>query len=85
MMPSVMVHCPYCGEAIELLVEDSVEQQQYIEDCQVCCRPIVVSAEVEGGEYEHRTGDVRQHVAEQRLARRDPEQARGLLAQLQRD
>lgn len=49
MMPSVMVHCPYCGEAIELLVEDSVEQQQYIEDCQVCCRPIVVSAEVEGG------------------------------------
>ncbi len=32
--------CPYCGEAIEVLIECLEEQQQYIEDCQVCCRPI---------------------------------------------
>ncbi|MCZ2720805.1 CPXCG motif-containing cysteine-rich protein [Marinomonas sp. 15G1-11] len=31
------ISCPYCGEMIEVL-EDS---QEYIEDCQVCCRPIV--------------------------------------------
>ena len=24
------------------MVDDSVEQQQTIEDCQVCCRPIVL-------------------------------------------
>ena len=41
------VQCPYCGETIDLLIEDSVPKQNYIEDCQVCCRPIVVSVEVD--------------------------------------
>lgn len=36
------VHCPYCGEIIELLIDCSVEQQNYIEDCQVCCCPVDV-------------------------------------------
>jgi len=49
MMPSVVVQCPYCGETIELLVEDSAELQEYIEDCQVCCRPISVRAVLEDG------------------------------------
>ena len=34
--------CPYCGEIIELLIDCSVPEQNYIEDCQVCCRPINV-------------------------------------------
>lgn len=34
------ISCPYCGEEITILVDESVEEQQYIEDCQVCCRPI---------------------------------------------
>ncbi len=35
------IHCPYCGELIELVVDPSAgEYQQYIEDCFVCCRPI---------------------------------------------
>lgn len=50
MMPSAAVQCPYCGETIEMMVDDSVEQQQYIEDCQVCCRPINVVATVRDGE-----------------------------------
>jgi hypothetical protein len=51
MMPSVAVQCPYCGEAIELMIDDSVEQrQQYIEDCPVCCRPIEVQVAIEDGE-----------------------------------
>ena len=49
MMPSVVVQCPYCGETIELLVEDSAELQEYIEDCKVCCRPISVRAVLEDG------------------------------------
>jgi len=34
------ISCPYCGETIEILIDPSVESQSYIEDCQVCCRPM---------------------------------------------
>lgn len=39
--------CPYCGEPIELLVDCSVSHQEYVEDCQVCCRPMEVWVEVD--------------------------------------
>jgi len=35
------IDCPYCGERICVLLDTSVQQQEYIEDCQVCCNPIV--------------------------------------------
>ena len=34
------IHCPYCGEKIEILIDSSIDEQSYIEDCSVCCRPI---------------------------------------------
>jgi len=34
--------CPYCGESISILVEPLEEDQQYVEDCEVCCRPVQV-------------------------------------------
>ena len=34
------IQCPYCGESIGILLDCSIEEQNYIEDCQVCCRPI---------------------------------------------
>jgi transcription elongation factor Elf1 len=34
------VDCPYCGESIEVSVDLSAGDQSYVEDCQVCCRPI---------------------------------------------
>ena len=37
------VSCPYCGESIEVLIDPQEAEQQYIEDCQVCCKPIVFS------------------------------------------
>ena len=40
------IYCPYCGEKISILIDASVESQQYIEDCQVCCRPIDIRVEV---------------------------------------
>lgn len=46
MLPLESIHCPYCGESIDLVIDDSVEHQQYIEDCHVCCRPINVSVVV---------------------------------------
>ena len=40
------VQCPYCGEMLELSIDNSIPQQSYIEDCQICCRPITVLVEV---------------------------------------
>ena len=34
------ISCPYCGESIEVLIDDSVSENDYFEDCSVCCRPI---------------------------------------------
>ncbi|MFD1614444.1 CPXCG motif-containing cysteine-rich protein [Gelatiniphilus marinus] len=35
--------CPYCWETISMLLDSSVSNQVYIEDCEVCCNPIQVS------------------------------------------
>ena len=47
------IMCPYCGEFIEVFIDPSVSRQRYIEDCQVCCRPItlVVSFQHGGDPY----------------------------------
>ena len=42
MPESTEIQCPYCGERIELEIDCSAGSQDYIEDCQVCCRPMVV-------------------------------------------
>jgi len=41
------VQCPYCWESFSLLVDGSVESQEYVEDCEVCCRPIDFAVEVD--------------------------------------
>lgn len=41
------ISCPYCGEIITILVDDSLPAQEYIEDCQVCCRPIVFNVTID--------------------------------------
>ena len=35
--------CPYCWEEISILLDQSVQDQVYIEDCEVCCNPIEMS------------------------------------------
>ncbi len=42
--------CPYCGEIISMLLDLSAGGQSYIEDCEVCCRPIQIAFGVEEGE-----------------------------------
>ena len=37
------VRCPYCGESFEANLDASGGSQEYVEDCYVCCRPIVFS------------------------------------------
>lgn len=42
--------CPFCWEDISMLLDGSVRQQKYIEDCEVCCNPIELRVEFEEGE-----------------------------------
>jgi Cysteine-rich CPXCG len=41
----VAVQCPYCGERLETRVDLTNDEPGYIEDCQVCCRPIEFTLE----------------------------------------
>lgn len=52
MLPTAHIQCPYCGESIEIALdtgtaEDPAGSQRYIEDCQVCCRPIDVRIDID--------------------------------------
>jgi transcription elongation factor Elf1 len=42
--------CPYCWETISMLIDLSVDQQAYVEDCEVCCNPIEVTYTTDGRE-----------------------------------
>ena len=59
MPEAIRVTCPYCGEAIKLLVDTSAGSASYVEDCQVCCRPRQVDVAVDSGvgAVRGRTGD----------------------------
>ncbi|HYL03217.1 MAG TPA: CPXCG motif-containing cysteine-rich protein [Steroidobacteraceae bacterium] len=42
----VAVRCPWCGERFEIRVDVTAGELAYVEDCQVCCRPIEFSVEL---------------------------------------
>lgn len=43
--------CPYCGEPVEIVVDTGGSaQQEYVEDCPVCCRPWLVRVEQSAAE-----------------------------------
>ncbi|MFK8026985.1 MAG: CPXCG motif-containing cysteine-rich protein [Gammaproteobacteria bacterium] len=46
-LESTSASCPYCGELIEFLYEPLDSDQQYYEDCQVCCQPILIKLTLE--------------------------------------
>lgn len=45
----VAVCCPYCGERLESRVDMTAQATAYIEDCEICCRPIEFEVEREDG------------------------------------
>ena len=47
LLEEVSLSCPYCGEYFTTVVDTSVESQSYIEDCQVCCSPIIIDVQIE--------------------------------------
>jgi prolyl-tRNA synthetase len=57
-MDSVIVRCPYCGEDVEILLEEDLAGQM-IWDCEVCCRPwdLTIYRDAEGARIEVRSAD----------------------------
>ena len=45
-LESASIECPYCGESLEVSIDTSSGSHEYIEDCQVCCKPIVFRVRV---------------------------------------
>jgi len=50
----VELQCPWCGEPYGSMLDLTDASRSYIEDCQICCRPIEVRLEVsERGELDN--------------------------------
>lgn len=53
MIEETIVHCPSCGEAVALAIDTSAGfEQEYVEDCAVCCRPMDVFVRCRPGRIE---------------------------------
>jgi len=52
MLETQPYQCPYCGEVVEALLDLSGGDQQYTEDCSVCCRPIVLDLRTDGRDWQ---------------------------------
>ena len=44
------IECQYCGQHFEITVDTTAAHQQFVSDCDVCCRPFTVNAECANGE-----------------------------------
>lgn len=49
-MDEYFFQCPYCWEQISMLIDVSQTHQSYIEDCEICCNPIQITANTENQE-----------------------------------
>ena len=57
MIEEAAINCPCCGEAITLLLDLSVDEQIYIEDCEICCLPMQVMCTAIAGELQNLSVD----------------------------
>lgn len=44
--------CPHCWEEISMLVDSSIANQAYVEDCEVCCNPIEIQVQFVNNELQ---------------------------------
>jgi len=42
-----IIDCPYCDEQLEIFIDGSAGNQDYVEDCQVCCSPMDISVQID--------------------------------------
>jgi hypothetical protein len=45
-------NCPYCFSEITIYLDPLIEKQEYVEDCEVCCRPFNVIYSMRDGQLE---------------------------------
>lgn len=48
MLEEAQVQCPHCWQPISVTLDLSAGSQRYVEDCPVCCRPLLLSLETDG-------------------------------------
>ncbi len=41
--------CPHCWERISVLIDPSEPSPRFVEDCEVCCRPLDLTYEIVDG------------------------------------
>lgn len=44
---SAVIQCPYCWQKMNIEVDPSVKRQEYVEDCQICCRPMSLIVDID--------------------------------------
>ena len=49
-MQKIHIQCPYCLQAISILLDCGAYGHETVDDCEVCFRPIEISYIVENGE-----------------------------------
>ncbi len=50
LLQSHTVTCPTCWETVQLTLDLSVDEQEFVEDCQVCCNPMTIMVRSHDGE-----------------------------------
>jgi hypothetical protein len=46
---ALSIECPHCGETFSLAFDVSEGGAEFVTDCEVCCRPMVVTVRVTDG------------------------------------
>ena len=41
------LQCPFCWETVSVVIDCSLGEQSYVEDCCVCCRPMLLTIRIE--------------------------------------
>jgi hypothetical protein len=49
--------CPYCLEHLGFLVDLTAGSQEYVQDCEVCCQPILLKIKIEDGKISNIDAD----------------------------
>lgn len=52
MNDSLSLSCPHCGESFSLALDVSEGSAEFTVDCEVCCRPMKVTVQINNGEIE---------------------------------
>ena len=43
----VAINCPWCGERLDVRVDVTAGEREYVDDCEVCCRPMELGVELD--------------------------------------